>query len=109
MCAADGAYGEGMTQTDMMEKDMLILVDGDDRITGAMSKREAHEFSAATPRGIPYPAPSPPEWRTAEKNLCTPAQSSGAARTAPAPADRAATTASGPGSISPHSVGQAPV
>ena len=46
------AYGIGMTQEDMMNKDLLILVDGDDRVTGAMSKREAHVFSAETPRGL---------------------------------------------------------
>ena len=51
MCAADGAYGEGMTQTDMMEKDMLILVDGADRVSGSMSKRAAHTFDAENPRG----------------------------------------------------------
>jgi len=45
------AYGHGMSQEDMMQKDMLILVDGNDCVTGAMSKREAHEFSAARPRG----------------------------------------------------------
>ena len=35
----------------MMERDLLILVDGDDRVTGAMSKREAHTFGDDTPRG----------------------------------------------------------
>lgn len=50
-CAADGAYGEGMTQSDMMEKDMLILVDGADRVSGSMSKRAAHTFDAENPRG----------------------------------------------------------
>jgi isopentenyl-diphosphate delta-isomerase len=45
------AYGEGMTQEDMMAKDMLILVDAQDRVSGAMSKREAHQFSSETPRG----------------------------------------------------------
>merc|ERR1719504_203694 len=35
----------------MMDKDMLILVDDKDRASGAMSKREAHQFSAETPRG----------------------------------------------------------
>lgn len=44
-------YGEGLSQEDMMNKDMLILVDEQDRISGAMSKREAHVFSAETPRG----------------------------------------------------------
>ena len=34
-----------------MNKDMLILVDEQDRVSGAMSKREAHVFSAETPRG----------------------------------------------------------
>ena len=34
-----------------MNKDMLILVDGQDSVTGAMSKRAAHQFSAETPRG----------------------------------------------------------
>jgi isopentenyl-diphosphate delta-isomerase len=35
----------------MMAQDMLILVDGEDRVSGAMSKREAHVFGAQTPRG----------------------------------------------------------
>lgn len=48
---ADEAYGEGLSQEDMMNKDMLILVDEQDRVSGAMSKREAHVFSAETPRG----------------------------------------------------------
>ncbi|KAL1499089.1 hypothetical protein AB1Y20_013603 [Prymnesium parvum] len=48
---ASSAYGAGMTQTDMMERDQLVLVDSSDRVSGAMSKREAHSFSAATPRG----------------------------------------------------------
>jgi len=46
-----GVYGEGMSQDDMMNKDMLILVDGDDRVSGAMSKRQAHEFNPENPRG----------------------------------------------------------
>lgn len=51
MAESDGAYGEGMSQTDMMEKDMLILVDSADRVSGAMSKKEAHTFDADHPRG----------------------------------------------------------
>lgn len=51
MCSAGGTYGEGMTQDDMMEKDMLILVDGADCVSGAMSKRAAHTFNAENPRG----------------------------------------------------------
>jgi len=49
-------YGQGMTQEDMMNKDMLILVDGDDNVSGAMSKRDAHAFSADTPRGFVHRA-----------------------------------------------------
>ena len=41
----------GLLNPDMMERDLLILVDGDDRVTGAMSKREAHTFGDETPRG----------------------------------------------------------
>ena len=34
-----------------MLEDMLILVDAQDRVSGAMSKKEAHQFSRDTPRG----------------------------------------------------------
>jgi len=34
-----------------MNQDQLVLVDDQDRVSGAMSKREAHTFSDATPRG----------------------------------------------------------
>jgi len=34
-----------------MHQDMLLLVDGADQVSGAMSKQEAHTFSAETPRG----------------------------------------------------------
>jgi len=44
-------YGEGMSQEDMMQQDMLVLVDSTDQISGEMSKREAHTFSAMQPRG----------------------------------------------------------
>ena len=48
---SEAPYGVGLSQADMMERDLLILVDGDDRVTGAMSKREAHTFGDETPRG----------------------------------------------------------
>ena len=48
---SEAPYGVGLSQSDMMERDLLILVDGDDRVTGAMSKREAHTFGDETPRG----------------------------------------------------------
>ena len=48
---AMSAYGDGLSQADLMDKDLLILVDGRDRVTGAMPKREAHTFSPETPRG----------------------------------------------------------
>jgi len=35
----------------MMNKDMLILVDGADHVSGAMSKRAAHTFDTENPRG----------------------------------------------------------
>ena len=44
-------YGENMDQLDMMEKDLLICVDGNDVPVGKMSKKEAHAFGLATPRG----------------------------------------------------------
>ena len=40
-----------MTQADMMDRDMLILVDSEDRVSGAMSKRAAHTFDWDNPRG----------------------------------------------------------
>lgn len=44
--------GNAMTQTDMMEKDTVLVLDHDDKITGSASKRTSHEFTKETPRGI---------------------------------------------------------
>eukprot|EP00560_Eucampia_antarctica_P006822 CAMPEP_0197828948 /NCGR_PEP_ID=MMETSP1437-20131217/5434_1 /TAXON_ID=49252 ORGANISM="Eucampia antarctica, Strain CCMP1452" /NCGR_SAMPLE_ID=MMETSP1437 /ASSEMBLY_ACC=CAM_ASM_001096 /LENGTH=803 /DNA_ID=CAMNT_0043430375 /DNA_START=28 /DNA_END=2439 /DNA_ORIENTATION=+ len=44
--------GNSMTQTDMMEKDTVLVLDDDDNVIGSESKRGAHEFRADQPRGI---------------------------------------------------------
>nr|AYV97147.1 isopentenyl diphosphate isomerase/squalene synthase [Haslea ostrearia] len=44
--------GAEMTQTDMMEKDTVLVLDHDDKVTGSASKRASHEFTPAQPRGI---------------------------------------------------------
>eukprot|EP00566_Odontella_aurita_P007039 CAMPEP_0113552696 /NCGR_PEP_ID=MMETSP0015_2-20120614/15207_1 /TAXON_ID=2838 /ORGANISM="Odontella" /LENGTH=728 /DNA_ID=CAMNT_0000453695 /DNA_START=107 /DNA_END=2289 /DNA_ORIENTATION=- /assembly_acc=CAM_ASM_000160 len=52
--ASAGAKWDGtsMTQTDMMEKDTVLVLDDDDNVIGSESKRGSHEFSAAAPRGV---------------------------------------------------------
>eukprot|EP00529_Nitzschia_sp_RCC80_P024197 CAMPEP_0113476832 /NCGR_PEP_ID=MMETSP0014_2-20120614/19881_1 /TAXON_ID=2857 /ORGANISM="Nitzschia sp." /LENGTH=450 /DNA_ID=CAMNT_0000369879 /DNA_START=25 /DNA_END=1377 /DNA_ORIENTATION=- /assembly_acc=CAM_ASM_000159 len=50
-------YGTNMNQDQMMESDMLIVVDQNDRIVDlqgdvAISKKKAHTFTPETPRGI---------------------------------------------------------
>lgn len=41
-----------MTQSDMMEKDTVIVVDDNDNVVGSASKRTSHEFTMGQPRGI---------------------------------------------------------
>jgi len=41
-----------MTQTDMMEKDTVLVLDHDDNVIGSESKKGSHIFEAKTPRGI---------------------------------------------------------
>eukprot|EP00567_Pseudictyota_dubia_P014003 CAMPEP_0197455966 /NCGR_PEP_ID=MMETSP1175-20131217/42147_1 /TAXON_ID=1003142 /ORGANISM="Triceratium dubium, Strain CCMP147" /LENGTH=285 /DNA_ID=CAMNT_0042989965 /DNA_START=188 /DNA_END=1045 /DNA_ORIENTATION=- len=51
-------YGSGMDQNAMMETDELIAVDMSDRAVpgSSISKRKAHEFNNANPRGIAHRA-----------------------------------------------------
>ena len=44
--------GNNMTQTDMMEKDTVIVLDDNDNCIGSESKRGSHEFRPDQPRGI---------------------------------------------------------
>lgn len=44
--------GNNMTQTDMMEKDTVIVLDDNDNIIGSESKRGSHEFRSDQPRGV---------------------------------------------------------
>ena len=41
-----------MTQTDMMEKDTVLVLDTDDNVIGSESKRGSHEFNLKQPRGV---------------------------------------------------------
>lgn len=41
-----------MTQTDMMEKDTVLVLDNDDNVIGSESKRGSHEFTTKQPRGV---------------------------------------------------------
>ena len=41
-----------MTQTDMMEKDTVLVLDDKDNVIGSASKRKSHEFELGQPRGI---------------------------------------------------------
>ena len=44
--------GNAMTQTDMMEKDTVLVLNNKDDIIGSASKRTSHEFTPSQPRGI---------------------------------------------------------
>ena len=44
--------GAAMTQTDMMEKDTVLVLDHDDNVIGSESKRGSHEFNKKQPRGV---------------------------------------------------------
>jgi isopentenyldiphosphate isomerase len=44
--------GNAMTQTDMMEKDTVLVLDSKDNVIGSASKRTSHEFKTEQPRGI---------------------------------------------------------
>ena len=44
--------GNAMTQTDMMEKDTVLVLDNKDNVIGSASKRKSHEFEVEQPRGI---------------------------------------------------------
>jgi isopentenyl-diphosphate delta-isomerase len=46
------AWGVGLSQADLMEKDTVLVLNDADSITGTASKRESHVFSQAQPRGI---------------------------------------------------------
>jgi len=41
-----------MTQSDMMEKDMVLVLDDNDNVIGSASKKGSHEFNVSSPRGI---------------------------------------------------------
>jgi len=44
--------GTAMTQTDMMEKDTVLVLDDKDNVIGSASKRTSHEFTPDQPRAI---------------------------------------------------------
>ena len=44
--------GSGLTQTDLMAKDTVLVLDEADNVIGSASKKESHVFSKTTPRGI---------------------------------------------------------
>jgi isopentenyl-diphosphate delta-isomerase len=44
--------GNAMTQTDMMEKDTVLVLDQKDNVIGSASKRTSHEFTTDQARGI---------------------------------------------------------
>mmetsp|Transcript_10905 Transcript_10905/g.16316 ORF Transcript_10905/g.16316 Transcript_10905/m.16316 type:complete len:353 (+) Transcript_10905:129-1187(+) len=54
--AVSNGYGNGMDQIRLMESDMLVCVDSKDIPCGKMSKKEAHSFNQATPRGCAHRA-----------------------------------------------------
>ena len=47
-----GEWAQGLTQTDLMEKDTVLVLDDADNVTGSASKKESHVFSALQPRAI---------------------------------------------------------
>ena len=44
--------GSTMTQTDMMEKDTVLVLDHDDNVIGSESKKGSHQFQMSQPRGV---------------------------------------------------------
>eukprot|EP00586_Coscinodiscus_wailesii_P023636 CAMPEP_0172496916 /NCGR_PEP_ID=MMETSP1066-20121228/94685_1 /TAXON_ID=671091 /ORGANISM="Coscinodiscus wailesii, Strain CCMP2513" /LENGTH=264 /DNA_ID=CAMNT_0013269465 /DNA_START=45 /DNA_END=842 /DNA_ORIENTATION=- len=44
--------GNAMTQTDMMIKDTVLVLDENDNVIGSASKKKSHDFSIENPRGI---------------------------------------------------------
>jgi isopentenyldiphosphate isomerase len=44
--------GDSMSQTDLMLKDTVLVVDEEDRVVGSASKHDSHVFSKEQPRGI---------------------------------------------------------
>ena len=44
--------GNAMSQTDMMEKDTVLVLDNNDVVIGSASKKESHVFSPEQPHGI---------------------------------------------------------
>lgn len=52
LCAPVVAWGEGLSQEDLMNKDECILVDDNDLIIGHDSKYNSHRFDEKNPTGI---------------------------------------------------------
>ena len=44
--------GNSMTQTDMMEKDTVLVLDNDDNVIGSASKKDSHVFRTDQARGV---------------------------------------------------------
>ena len=53
---AAGAWGAGRSQDDFMRSDECILVNYNDEVVGAASKRAVHTFDAAAPKGLAHRA-----------------------------------------------------
>jgi isopentenyl-diphosphate delta-isomerase len=44
--------GNAMTQSDMMEKDTVLVLDNNDQVMGSASKKDSHVFGETQSRGI---------------------------------------------------------
>jgi hypothetical protein len=44
--------GNSMSQTDMMEKDTVLVLDNEDNVIGSASKKNSHVFKNDQPRGV---------------------------------------------------------
>jgi isopentenyl-diphosphate delta-isomerase len=44
--------GNSMSQTDMMEKDTVLVLDNEDNVIGSASKKDSHVFKNDQPRGV---------------------------------------------------------
>ena len=51
-CVSDAAWGDGLSQEDLMNKDECIVVDANDVIVGHDSKYNTHRFDKKNPVGI---------------------------------------------------------
>ena len=48
----NAAWGQGLSQDDLMEHDTVLVLDNADNVVGSASKKDSHVFKAGQPHGI---------------------------------------------------------